>query len=50
MSRWPNKITGANAGGPRRLAMRTRRAARIAQFNRSARSGAWVLARLGCIR
>ena len=29
----PNKITtGANAGGPRKLAMRTRWAARVAQF------------------
>jgi len=27
-----NKITGANAGGPRRLAMGTRWAARVAQF------------------
>ena len=32
MTAWPNKITGANAGGPRRLAIRTRWAARIAQF------------------
>jgi len=30
----PNKITGANAGGTRRLPMRTRWAARIAQFRR----------------
>jgi hypothetical protein len=30
----PNKITGANAGGPSRLPSRTRRAARIAQFCR----------------
>lgn len=30
----PNKITGANAGGPRQLPMRTRRAARVAQFGR----------------
>jgi hypothetical protein len=29
-----NKITGANAGGPRRLPMRTRWAARVAQFGR----------------
>jgi hypothetical protein len=29
-----NKITGANAGGPRQLAMRTRWAARVAQFCR----------------
>src|SRR5262245_19157617 len=28
----PNKITGANAGGRRRLPMRTRWAARVAQF------------------
>jgi hypothetical protein len=28
----PNKITGANAGGPRLLPGRTRLAARIAQF------------------
>jgi hypothetical protein len=28
----PNKITGANAGGPRQLPMRTRWAARVAQF------------------
>jgi len=34
----PNKITGANAGGPRQLAMRTRWAARIAQFWRWATS------------
>jgi hypothetical protein len=34
----PNKITGANAGGPRQLAMRTRWAARVAQFWRSAAS------------
>jgi len=27
-----NKITGANAGGPRQLPMRTRWAARVAQF------------------
>jgi hypothetical protein len=31
----PNKITGANAGGPRQLAIRTRWAARVAQFWRS---------------
>jgi len=31
----PNKITGANAGGPRQLPMRTPWAARIAQFRRS---------------
>jgi hypothetical protein len=30
----PNKITGANAGGPCQLPIRTRRAARIAQFCR----------------
>lgn len=30
--RWSNKTTGANAGGPRRLVMRTRWAARVAQF------------------
>ena len=30
----PNKITGANAGGPCRLPIRTRSAARIAQFQR----------------
>jgi len=28
----PNKITGANAGGPPQLAMQARRAARVAQF------------------
>ena len=28
----PNKITGANAGGPRQSPMRTRWAARVAQF------------------
>ena len=33
-----NKITGANAGGPRQLPMRTRWAARVAQFHRSAAS------------
>jgi hypothetical protein len=32
----PNKITGANAGGARQLTMRTRWAARVAQFCRSA--------------
>jgi Putative addiction module component len=31
----PNKITGANAGGPCRLPIRTLWAARIAQFRRS---------------
>jgi hypothetical protein len=31
----PNKITGANAGGPRRWQIRTSRAAHIAQFRRS---------------
>jgi hypothetical protein len=31
-----NKITGANAGGPRLFPMRTRWAARVAQFGRSA--------------
>jgi hypothetical protein len=31
---WPNKVTGANAGGPRQLPMRTRWAARVAQFGR----------------
>ena len=30
----PNKVTGANAGGPRQLPMRTHWAARIAQFCR----------------
>lgn len=30
----PNEITGANAGGPRQLAIRMRWAARIAQFCR----------------
>jgi hypothetical protein len=28
----PNKVTGTNAGGPRQLQMRTRWAARVAQF------------------
>jgi hypothetical protein len=37
----PNKITGANAGGPHQLAIRTRRAARVAQFYR------WAKVRLG---
>jgi len=32
--RMPNKITGANAGGPRQLPIRTRWAARVAQFGR----------------
>lgn len=32
----PNKITGANVGGRRQLPMRTRWAARVAQFCRSA--------------
>lgn len=30
----PNKITGANAGGPRQFPVRTRWAARVAQFRR----------------
>lgn len=34
MNRWPNKVTGANAGGPRQLRIRTRWAARVAQFCR----------------
>ena len=34
MLAWPNKITGANAGGPRQLPMRTRWAARVARFGR----------------
>jgi hypothetical protein len=34
MSKSPDKITGANAGGLRLLAMRTRWAARAAQFGR----------------
>jgi len=33
-----NKITGANAGGPRQLSIRTPWAARIAQFYRFSRS------------
>ena len=33
-ARMSNKITGANAGGPRQLPMRTRWAARVAQFCR----------------
>lgn len=32
----PNQITGANAGEPRQLLMRTRWAARVGQFWRSA--------------
>ena len=36
MIRRPNKITGANAGGPPQLAMRTPWAARVGQFHRSA--------------
>jgi hypothetical protein len=43
----PNKVTGANVGGPRLLALRTRWAARVAQFGRSAefmRCSAGVLA------
>jgi len=32
MPTWPNKITGANAGGPRQLPIRTRWAGRVAQF------------------
>jgi hypothetical protein len=31
------KITGVNAGGPRQLPMRTRRAARVAEFHRRLR-------------
>jgi hypothetical protein len=38
--RLPNKITGANAGGRRLLAISTRWAARIAQFCRSAHCSA----------
>jgi len=30
--RWPNKVTGANAGGPRPLPMPTHSTARVAQF------------------
>jgi hypothetical protein len=33
-----NKITGANAGGPPQLPIRTRWAARVAQFGRSMES------------
>src|SRR6058998_3324180 len=40
----PNKITGANAGGPRQLPIRAHWAARIAQFRRSAYSR--ILSRL----
>jgi hypothetical protein len=36
---WPNKITGANAGGPRQLPMRARWAARVAQFRLCAEVG-----------
>ena len=32
----PNQITGVNAGGPRQFPMRTRWAARVGQFQRSA--------------
>ena len=39
MVRVPNKITGANAGGRRPLPMRTRWAARVAQFWRAGSSG-----------
>jgi hypothetical protein len=35
----PNLITEANASGPRRLPMRTRRDARVAQFCRLASVG-----------
>ena len=38
MTTRPNKITGANAGGPGQLPIRARWAARIAQFSRSART------------
>jgi hypothetical protein len=41
----PNKITGVNAGGPRRLPIWTRWAANIAQFCRWATS----IAELGTI-
>src|SRR5437773_3779209 len=34
MKQWANQITGANAGGPRLLPIRTRWVARIAQFQR----------------
>jgi hypothetical protein len=40
MTTWPNKITGANAGGPRQLPVWKRWAARVAQFWRSAASAA----------
>jgi hypothetical protein len=35
----PNKLTGANVGGRRQLAVQTCRAARVAQFWRSASLG-----------
>jgi hypothetical protein len=43
MLTWPNKITGANAGGPRQLPMRTRWAARVAQFWRSATGDGFLI-------
>jgi hypothetical protein len=43
MDLMPNQLTGANAGGARRLQIRALRAARIAQFWRSAEKGAPVL-------
>ena len=33
---WPNKITGANAGGPRQFTIRAHWAARVGEFCRSA--------------
>jgi hypothetical protein len=46
-----NKITGANAGGPEQVPLRTRSAARIAQFRRwvsvwpiKTRTRLWTLA------
>jgi len=56
MNIWPNKITGANAGGSRQLTMRTRWTARVAHFWRedlqaqrviahAARQGNWIALR-----
>jgi hypothetical protein len=40
-TRTPNKVTGANAGGPRQLPIRTPQTARVAQFCRSAEAVRW---------
>ncbi len=46
MNRLPNKITRANAGGPRQLPMRTHGTARVAQFWRWAATCHFVFGNL----